>query len=212
MYKHLLLDLDNTLYPASAAMNDGITFRMISFVSKWLGVSYEEAIAARKNALPSYGTTLEWLIAEKKFTDVNAYFEAVHPESELEELKPDLYLRGFLKSLGIPLTLLTNAPLSHAERVLRFFNIEDLFIGIFDITYHNGKGKPHSDSFIKTLEKVKYTVDQTLFVDDHPKYVAGYKNIGGQAILVDEKGIYAELAQKEGYGRIKNIYEIKKYL
>ena len=60
-YKYLLFDLDNTLYPSTAAIDKGITHRMLSFIASYLHISYEEAIAKRNSRLPFYGTTLEWL-------------------------------------------------------------------------------------------------------------------------------------------------------
>lgn len=206
MIRHLLLDLDNTLYPASDGMDAGITRRMHEFVARYLGVSFEEGIRLRAAGLPSYGTTLEWLKNDHGLQDQNAFFEAVHPPCEIEELRQDPDLRAYLLSLNLPLTILTNAPKAHAERVLRFFNIEDIFRGVFDLTFHNGKGKPHPDCFLNTLAAVGFSVEETLFVDDHPKYILGYRAIGGKAVLVDETGKHADFAKKEGVPRIDSIY------
>jgi len=208
MLRHLLLDLDNTLYPASDAMDKGITKRMMDFVASYLNLPLEEAIALRKEGLPAYGTTLEWLKACHGLTDEGAYFTAVHPENEIEELTPDPSLRPYLLSLGLPLTLLTNAPMAHAKRVLDFFNIGDIFIGVFDLTFHKGRGKPHPESFLDTLARVGFSVEETLFVDDHPKYVRGYKALGGKAVLVDEQGRYQSLETEEGFCRIHSIYDL----
>lgn len=208
MIRHLLLDLDNTLYPASGGMDEGITRRMLEFVAMYIGVPFDEGVKLRLKGIPSYGTTLEWLKAEHGLTDQNAFFEAVHPESELGELQEDSKLRPYLLSLGLPMTLLTNAPMMHAMRVLRFFNIADIFTGIYDLTFNKGRGKPYPDSFLNTLDAAGFTVPETLFVDDHPKYVRGYKAIGGQAVIVDESGTYLEMAEKEGFFHIKSIYDL----
>ncbi len=212
MIRHLLLDLDNTLYPASGGMDEGITRRMIGYVASWLGVPADEAVKRRIEGLPGYGTTLEWLKAEHGLRDEQDYFDKVHPESEIDELQKDPALRDYLLGLGLPMTLLTNAPMSHAQRLLRFFNIEDVFLGVFDVTYHKGKGKPHPSSFLDTLAAVGHSVEDTLFVDDHPKYVRGYRAIGGQAALVDEKDRFADLARDEGFYRIKSIYGLRALL
>jgi len=212
MIRHLLLDLDNTLYPASSGMDEGITRRMLAFVAQHLGVSLEEGTRMRAKGLPAYGTTMEWLTAEHNLTDQNRYFEVVHPESEIEELKKDEKLRPYLLSLGLPMTLLTNAPMAHATRLLKFFNIEDIFLGVYDLTFNKGRGKPHPDSFLSAIGPAGFSVEETLFVDDHPKYVKGYKAIGGKAVIVDESGRYEELADAEGYGHIRNIYELAQLL
>lgn len=209
MIGHLLLDLDNTLYPASGGMDKGITLRMMTFIAEFLDLSLEEAQIQRAQALPNYGTTLEWLKFERGLTNEQGYYDAIHPPSEIDELQKDLNLRPFLKSLHIPMTLLTNAPMSHAQRLLNFFDISDIFLGIFDLTYHKGVGKPHPDCFLSTLDAVGHTVSDTIFVDDHPKYTRGYKSLGGRAILVDESGKHEALARTEGFGHIQSIYQLK---
>ncbi len=210
--RHLLLDLDNTLYPASDGMDEGIRKRMLSFVAEFLRVPPDEAVRLRAEGLPSYATTLEWLKARHGLTDEDAYFRAVHPESEIGELRPDPNLRDYLLSLGLPLTLLTNAPIDHATRLLRFFGIEDIFLGVFDLTYHKGRGKPHPESFLNTLAAVDKSVAETLFVDDLPKYARGYKALGGRAVLVDQNGLYAAIAETEGFGRVESIYGLASWL
>ena len=122
---HLLFDLDNTLYPSTAKIDEGITHRMLSFTANLLGVSYEEAVQRRIERLPLYGTTLEWLRTEHGLVDVDEYFSAVHPPEEVNELQKDVNLRPLLKSLGLPMTILTNAPRRHAVRVLEFLEIAD---------------------------------------------------------------------------------------
>lgn len=208
MIRHLLLDLDNTLYPASGGMDEGITRRMLEFVAQFLDIPFEKARQLRSEGLPPYGTTLEWLKKEHNLLDEDMYFDFVHPESEISELQQDDKLRPYLLSLGYPLTLLTNAPTKHAERLLKFFNIENIFLGVFDLKYHKGIGKPHPDCFKSTLKAVGFSIEETIFVDDHPKYVRGYKEIGGQSVIVDEADRFADLAQKEGYYRIGSIYEL----
>ena len=103
---------------------------MINFAAKQIGVSVEEATKLRKERMPIYGTSLGWLSAEHGLTDIQGFFAAVHPENEIEELDFDPKLRGFLQNLPLPMTILTNSPTIHANRVLDFFNIKDLFIFI----------------------------------------------------------------------------------
>lgn len=212
MIEHLLLDMDNTLYPASGGMDAGISSRMLQFVAEFLAIPLEEAVELRAKKVPNFGTTLEWLTLDHGLSNTQAYFDAVHPENELDELQKDSTLRPYLLSLGLPMTLLTNAPMAHATRVLSFFNISDIFLGVYDLTYHDGKGKPHPESFLNTLRDVGKTIAETLFVDDHPKYVRGYKALGGNAVIVDEQNRHQTLAKKEGFGHINSIYDLKEWL
>ncbi|AEE15892.1 HAD-IA family hydrolase [Treponema brennaborense] len=196
MFTHLLLDLDNTLYPASAAMDRGITTRMLHFTAELLGVSYEQAVKERERRLPNYGTTLEWLRSEHGLTDTDAYFAAVHPPQEIEELTPDPHLRSLLQSFALPMTVLTNAPEIHALRVLDFLNVADLFTGIYDIQSNGFKGKPYPQAYLTAIEGAGSTVSETLFFDDHKKYTDGYVHIGGTAVLVKQQsGIDSAVSQ-----------------
>ena len=208
MIGHLLFDIDNTLYSASNLMERRISERMFQFIADFLSVPLEEAIKLQRARRRNYGTTLEWLESEYHFNDRNTYFEAVHPASEISELQPDPNLRDFLLSLQLPMTVLTNAPMAHAERVLNFFNISDLFLGVFDISYSQGKGKPHPEAFTKPLAAVHKTVEETLFLDDCPAYVQGFVKIGGRSILIDEKERLTDFTKISGIPSIKSIYEL----
>ena len=212
MIRHILFDLDNTLYSASNVMERKIAERMFQFIAGFLSISVEEAIRLQTARRHNYGTTLEWLEKEYRLTDRDAYFAAIHPSSEITELQPDPRLRDFLISLALPMTVLTNAPMAHAERVLDFFNIRDLFLGIFDITYHRGKGKPHPEAFINTLAAVGKRIEETVFLDDCPMYAAGFVKLGGCGILVDEKGRCAEFSRTSGIPAVKSIYELPRAL
>lgn len=208
MIGHLLFDIDNTLYSASNLMEQRISERMFQFIADFLSVPLEEAIKLQRARRRNYGTTLEWLECEYHFNDRNTYFEAVHPASEISELQPDPNLRDFLLSLQLPMTVLTNAPMAHAERVLNFFNISDLFLGVFDISYSQGKGKPHPEAFTKPLAAVHKAVEETLFLDDCPAYVQGFVKIGGRSILIDEKERCTDFTKTSGIPSIKSIYEL----
>ena len=188
--EHLIFDLDNTLYPASSKMDAGITSRMIEHTAKHIGVSIEEAAKLRKERMPIYGTSLGWLMAEHNLTDVKAFFDAVHPESEIAELDSDDKLRPFLQSLALPKTVLTNSPTVHANRVLNFFNIKDLFIFISDIETNGLQGKPYENSYLTAIFEKGNNLSNSLFFDDYKKYTKGYTAIGGKSVLVTDKLVF----------------------
>jgi putative hydrolase of the HAD superfamily len=204
MIQYLLFDLDDTLYPFSSAMGPGITGRMISFVARHLNIDAGEAAARRKRGLALYGTTLEWLL-EEHHVDASAFLDYVHPESELSELSFDPELRPFLLSLGLPLAVLTNSPMVHALRVLRFFKIEDVFTGIYDIMFNKLKGKPHASAYHNAVHAAGFSIEETAFFDDSPRYVAGFCALGGKGALVGAH-------EADGLPRIESIYGVKEFL
>ena len=222
-YTHLLFDMDNTLYPASSAMDKGITRRMLECVAEFFHCSIDEAIALRSERIVHYSTTLEWLRSEG-LTDIEGFLAHVHPSNEAEELPPQPGLRDFLISLNMPMSILTNAPHEHADTVLGKLGIADLFEAVTDIRDAGFNGKPYPDSYMAALKKVGATIENTLFLDDMQKYTDGWVALGGTAVLIGspngkplaedaesmKKARAANTIGKTGKTiRMKSIYEIK---
>jgi putative hydrolase of the HAD superfamily len=214
--KHLLLDLDETLYPPTARIGAEISKRIVCFTAGLLGVSFEEAWALREKRGRQFGTTLEWLQTEHglggadRLERAHEYLRFVHPAHEAGEVDFDPRLRPFLQGLRLPMTILTNSPVFHAERVLRVLRIEDLFLGIWDIVKSDLRGKPHPDAYAGALSLSGYSMEDTLFADDYGKYVKGYMDLGGRAVLVSAKA--GEIEKAPGAPHIDSIYEIEKLL
>ena len=225
-YAHLLFDMDNTLYPASSAMDKGITRRMLECVADFFHCDMERAIELRSERIIHYSTTLEWLRAEG-LTDVEGFLAHVHPPYEADELPPQPGLRDFLISLNMPMSVLTNAPHEHADTVLGKLGIADLFEAVTDIRDAGFNGKPYPDAFMAALRKAGTTVENTLFLDDMQKYTDGWVALGGTAVLIGSPNgkplaqdaqamIAARAANTTGRAgktiRMKSIYEIKSLL
>ena len=225
-YKHLLFDMDNTLYPSSSAMDKGITRRMLECVADFFHCDMEKAVELRAERIIHYSTTLEWLRAEG-MTDVEGFLAHVHPDNEADELPPQPGLREFLISLNMPMSVLTNAPHEHADTVLGKLGIADLFEAVTDIRDAGFNGKPYPDAFMAALHKVGTDVENTLFLDDMQKYTDGWVALGGTAVLIGdangkpladdaESMKQARAANKSGRPgqtiRMKSIYEIKSLL
>lgn len=222
MFSHLLFDMDNTLYPASSAMNDGITNRMLECVADFFKCDLQKAIEIRKERIVHFSTTLEWLRSEG-MTDIEGFLRHVHPDNEADELLPQPGLREFLISLPYKKSVLTNAPSEHAKRVLTKLGISDLFEAVTDIRDAGFYGKPYPNAFSVALEKVNETVESTLFLDDMIKYTDGWAALGGTAILIGtpngkplnpesepmQKARQANKTGKEGKTiRLNSIYEL----
>ena len=225
-YTHLLFDMDNTLYPASSAMDKGITRRMLECVADFFHCTMDEAIALRSERIVHYSTTLEWLRNEG-LTDIEGFLAHVHPSNEAEELPPQPGLREFLISLNMPMSILTNAPHEHADTVLGKLGIADLFEAVTDIRDAGFIGKPYPDSYMAALKKVGATIENTLFLDNMQKYTDGWVALGGTAVLIGspngkplaedaesmKKARAANTTGKTGKTiRMKSIYEIKDIL
>ncbi len=184
--EHIIFDLDNTLYSSTAAMDAGITRRMMEAVAEFFDVDIETAAKMRRENLPKFSTTLEWLRSEG-LTDTEKYFAHVHPENETDELPPDENLRTLISGISQTKVILTNAPREHAERVLKKLNLADLFSDIVDIRACGLQGKPYAGAYRKALEKCGGDISNTIFLDDLQKYTDGFCALGGTAVLVGDK-------------------------
>ena len=178
--------MDNTLYPASSDMDKGITRRMLECVADFFHCDMEKATQLRAERIVHYSTTLEWLRAEG-MSDIEGFLAHVHPDNEADELLPQPKLRDFLISLNMPMSILTNAPHEHADRVLAKLGVADLFDAVTDIRDAGFNGKPYPDAFLAALRKSGTSLEETLFLDDMQKYTDGWVALGGTAVLIGDK-------------------------
>jgi len=208
MIRYVLFDLDNTLYPSDVGMEEDTMRRIADYSAKFLGVSAERALEMRRERIRLYGTTLEWLMAEKGLADVDDYYAYIHPDGEEENLKPDPAIRDFIQGLPIPASVLTNAPREHADRVLKKLELEGLFERVFDIRWNKLRGKPAESAFRAVLSEIGTTPEETLFVDDLPQYLEGYVKIGGVGVLIDDFDRHGNAP----YPRVRSIPELARFI
>jgi len=204
MLRYLLLDLDNTLYSGDRGMERDILHRMNDFVAKYLGMSEHEARELRRERVKSYGTTLEWLMSEEGFSDPEVFFAAIHPEGEEYCINPDPRLALLLDAIDLPKAIFTNSPSEHAQRVLRKLGVGEFFEAIYDIRFCSLKGKPHAEAFRRVCAACGAEPEDILFVDDLPKYVRGFVELGGKGVVIDELGRH----ENSGLRRIHSLAEL----
>jgi putative hydrolase of the HAD superfamily len=200
----LIFDLDNTLYPASSSLADEMHRRMTGFVARHLDISPETALAVRQAGFRKHGTTLRWLQLETGLTDAGEFLDFVHPSNLHDYLAPRPGMRELLDSLDLPKSILTNAPRSHALRVLRYFGIEDCFSRIFDLEGNAYEGKPHRSAYERCLSGLGIAASEAVFIDDIPEYLATFRSMGGHCILVDETLRNAD----SPYPVVRSIFEL----
>jgi putative hydrolase of the HAD superfamily len=208
MIQYLLFDLDNTLYSARFGLEERVAQRMIQYAASYLHLSVEETAARRRDGETRHGTTLEWLMYEKGFTDIEAYYRAIHPANEADALPADPKLRKFLEALPCPKAILTNSNREHVDLILGKLKLENIFTHIFDIRWNNFQGKPRPEVFLRALDALGTKPETTLFIDDYPRYVSGYIAIGGRGVLLDE----FDLHQDYPHPRIKKLEELINFL
>ena len=70
------------------------------------------------------------------------------------------------------------------------------------------RGKPHAEAYRRACDASGVAVEEVLFVDDMPKYVRGFLDLGGNGLLIDEAGRFAD----EGLPRIRSLAELPAYV
>jgi putative hydrolase of the HAD superfamily len=205
---YILFDLDHTLYSSKFGLENNVRHRIREYTASFLGLSAEDAWKERIEKEHIYGTNLEWLIAEKGFTDIDSYLKAVHPPDEADTLLPDPALNKFLEEISIPKAILTNSPREHADRILGILGMGKFFTHIFDIRLCNYTGKPSPLFYNKALEILGLKAETVLFIDDIPRYIEGFINLGGKGILFDENNLYRDFP----HPKIQRIQEIADFI
>ena len=208
MIRHILFDLDNTLYSADWGLDDFFIKRLREYTSSWLGLPWEECEPLWREAMKRFGTTLEWLVSEKGFTAVDEYFAYMHPENEADGLPPDPELRRFIEGLPCGCSVLSNAPLLHVDRIIGKLRLQGIFQQVVTIESHGLKGKPHASAYYRALDALGLMPEEVLFVDDIPRYVKGYITLGGKGILFDEYDSH----QNYPHEKIKSLMELTRFL
>jgi putative hydrolase of the HAD superfamily len=206
--KHILFDLDNTLYSKKSGIQEEIVRRMINFVSDYLKISFKEAEQLRKTDSPKYGTTLKWLIEEYQFKNIENFLESVHPKNLDEYIHPDIELQNILNSINIPKSIFTNSPREHANRVLTQLKIKHCFNHMYDIRYHQFQGKPYLTSYQRIIKNLNIEPKFILFIDDNLSYILPFEKLGGNILLLKNKNDQRET----NIPSISNIIKVKDYL
>lgn len=185
MYKLILFDLDETLYPRSAALMHTITARITRYMVEKLGVPDEHAAALRQHFRGTYGTALRGLMEEGYLLDVDDYFTYVHDIALDGVLIPDPQLRRMLLDIPLRRAVLTNSNIEHALRILQHMGIYDCFERVIDIRALSFKSKPDPLAYQAAVEMLAIKPEEVIFVEDTPVNTRAAKAIGMTTILIE---------------------------
>ncbi|MFC1466641.1 MAG: pyrimidine 5'-nucleotidase [Candidatus Brachytrichaceae bacterium NZ_4S206] len=185
MYKLILFDLDETLYPRSAKLMDTITERINQYIAHKFNVPIEQAVELRRRFRGMYGTALRGMMEEGYPVNIDEYFEYVH-DIELDGvLAADPRLREMLLSIPLRRAVLTNSNIEHALRILQHMGIEDCFERVIDIRALSFRNKPDPLSYQIALEMLRVTPREVIFVEDTPVNTRAARAIGMTTILIE---------------------------
>lgn len=183
---------------------------MSAFVAELLGVDMEAATELRKKNTQRYGSTLRWLRATREEIDIESFLERIHPVNVANYLTYSEEPQNVLSAIGLSKGVLTNAPKEHAERVLDFFGIGDLFDFVLDLRADNLNGKPDRGAYERAIEASGRPAEEILYLDDMLHYLEPFRQLGGQVVLVDELNRYDGRAAE--IPRLRSIRELPSFL
>jgi putative hydrolase of the HAD superfamily len=177
MYKFLLLDLDNTLYPRESGLLQRIDRRIDEFIQLKLGLSPEEVTMVRQEYWQRYGTTIEGMLLHHN-TNPQEYLEYAYRVDVASFIKPNPELAAMLAGLDLRLAVFSNSPLEYIQRILRRLAIERLIECVYDITFLGYQGKPNPVSYQKVLTDLGVRAEECILIDDTTTNLCGARNAG----------------------------------
>ena len=187
-YDFWIFDLDNTLYDITLGVFKKISKRMTKFIINELELDEDKAKTLQKEMFLKYGLTLRGLIVEKKINPdrfLNYVHDVDHPE-----LERDNELISLLKNLNGKKYIYTNAPYSHAKKILNVLGAFDLFDDILDIKKTDYIPKPDLTSFEIMQRKFGISfknVKKSIFIEDTVKNLKPAKQIGMSTVWIENK-------------------------
>jgi len=178
------IDLDDTVYPASAGIWSLVSQRMIAYMHNILGIPLEEAPAIRERLYRTYGTTLRGLRNEYG-VDMDDFLFYVHDIDLQNILQPDAELRRSLSLIHQPKWIFTNASREHAQNVLNVMHLGECFIGIIDIRDVQPYCKPDPAAYQLALHLAGgIPAEEVLMVDDRKENLDVAADLGFKTILI----------------------------
>lgn len=178
------IDLDDTVYPASAGIWSLVSQRMIAYMHNILGIPLEEAPAIRERLYRTYGTTLRGLRNEYG-VDMDDFLFYVHDIDLQNILQPDAELKRTLSQIHQPKWIFTNASREHAQNVLNVMQLGEYFTDIIDIRDVQPYCKPDPAAYQIALKLAgNFAPQETLMVDDRKENLDVAASLGFRTILI----------------------------
>ncbi len=182
----LLIDLDDTVYPASNGLWLAIRRQIDLFVAQKLNLPVEEAAILRHSLFSKYSTTLRGLQAMYQ-VDEEEYLHFVHDVPLGDFLSPDPALKDILQAYPQQKVIFTNADCSHARRVLAALDLEGCFEMIIDLHALQPYCKPMPGAFQTAFDLLGVDPKQCVLIDDYLSNLVTAKTFGMRTVWVTQK-------------------------
>ncbi|MGC8826290.1 MAG: pyrimidine 5'-nucleotidase [Anaerolineae bacterium] len=184
---YVVFDLDETIYPRDAGVMQAIGERITEYLQRYLGLSYEDAVAMRRRYVWEYGTTLRGLRRHHQI-DPDHYMDFVHDIPIEQLLHYDARLDQALSRIDTQKAIFTNASRQHAERVLEALGIRRHFSRIIEVRDVGWEGKPDPAAYTRLVELLGTRPERIMLVEDSLRNLRPAAQLGMVTVLVDGEG------------------------
>jgi putative hydrolase of the HAD superfamily len=184
MVKHIIFDLDDTLYSRQNGLMGEVGRRIQAWLCENMDLRWEEAVVLRRKYFEQYGTTLGGLLEEHDI-DAHDYLVYVHDIRLEEYIGPNPALDTMLANIPLRRVVYTNATAEYAWRVLGVLGVSDHFedvIGIEDVGLLN---KPYQEAYERVLVRLDAWGPECIMVEDSARNLNPAKALGMTTVLVD---------------------------
>ncbi len=184
-YRHLIFDLDETLYPRHSGLMHEIARLIRLYLVERMGFAPEKAEQLRQYFWMHYGTTLRGLQTEYQ-VDTDDYLHFVHDIRLEDYIEPNPAVAAMLRRLPLRKAIFTNADIRHAGRVLARLELTELFPTILDIRATEFCNKPDPRAYQLALRALRAEGPECILVEDNARNLRPAKeHFGVTTILVD---------------------------
>ncbi len=188
MARHLLLlDVDNTLYPATRGVVPHVDRLINRYLIERVGVSEDVVDETRRSMWAQYGTTLHGLIYRHGI-DPDDYLAFVHDIDHDVLLAPDLALARVLRGLPLLKVAFTNGSFTHAARVLDRLGVRALFFRLYALERLRYVPKPYVQAYQDMLADLHATAADCILVEDNAGNIRAARQLGMRTVHVTGGG------------------------
>lgn len=187
MIRHILFDLDNTLYAPQVGLMDELDRRIIHYFARKMGLRLPRAEQLQAEYCWQYGSCTEGILRDTDL-DLGRFLADVHDIPVERYLKPNPALDALLHQLPAEKWVFTNAPVEYADRVLRILGVAGHFQDIFDIRFMDFVGKPEPTSYQRVLDAIGARGEECVMIEDSAANLAPAHELGMTTVLVASNG------------------------
>lgn len=184
--KNIIFDLDGTLYPNSARVEDEVRAKVGQFVNRRLGLYGDEAQKMLTKWFETYDGSVNGI---KNFPAVTqAEFMEYICDVPLLGVKPNPELSKQLEQLPQRVYIFTDSTHTHVRDTLAKIGITRNFDGVFTSQDGNFVMKSHLEAYAKMLGHFGLEAGQSVFIDDNSHNIANAEKAGMKTIFISEGG------------------------